>query len=235
MINHNLGTLGLALLAMLAPGAVAAAGAQAEEPAGVTLESGEGKIDATQNGAGTFTRATRAVTCTEGNFFAFVADRDTEITTAEPEFGSCEGPLGLPATVDMGECHFAFALTGEGFSPETFTAMAALECPDGGHTTITIYNGTHETGSAVCQYTTIDQTGLTTVDLTNEFASEATPKDWVKAHVNLTGIDSIRTHGSSLVCGPLYDAASTLEAEWELKGTSAAAEDTGLTVSTHIE
>lgn len=240
-MTRNLKALGLALVAVLAMSAMAASGAQADpkNPAQVTLGSAEGTIDATQIGTGTFTRTGRTVTCTEGHFEAHVDDGDTTITTTPAIFnGHCTGPLGFEATVDMNSCDFHFELLGtEVEGVDEFTATAGLECTnENDHAIINVYNGAHEAENIVCQYT-FNETGnedLDTIKLTNEPAGEGTPEDWVRAHIELSNIHSTRTVGSAFVCGGATDnEETTLEGEWELKGTNNAEEATGLTVSTH--
>lgn len=198
----------------------------------LTLEAGEGTVDADQVGTWRFVRSGRTVECEEGGFVAHVENEDKAITSTEPSLAGCTGPLGLLTIVDMNGCDFHLALNAEEKEGggDTFTAEKGIFCPAEASITFTTLDA--EEG-VVCELTFPEQEGLTTIDLTNEAANEEIPKDWIKAHLSVAGITATRTMGSAFICGPVHDESGALEGVWALKGTNSADEPTGLTVSTN--
>jgi len=226
--------VGLALLAILVLGAMAAAGASAEFNAEIDLGVEKGGVLGQLDGTVTFTRQGRGVTCTEAEFLADAEDGDTEITTKEAEFAECEAPaIKGAATVKMNKCHLYFNLTAD--SEDAFTALAGLKCPEGGSATIAVFSSSAENhNTPLCEYALPEQENLTTIGLSNLGPEGNTKKDWVRAHVNLGKIASTRTVGSLLACGSLNDEEGTLEGTFKLKGVNSSKEDVGLKVITDI-
>lgn len=232
-MTRTLKAVGIALIAAAAVGAIAATWAWAESSAEIELGTKEGTIHAQLDGEATFTRQGRVVICEEAAFFAHVEDHDTAVTTTEPAFAECKPTvIEGKATVAMNECHFNFNLTAD--SEDNFTAIAALGCPEGKEATLTIYTlkDTKHEETPICQYAFPAQENLTTIDLSNLAADENTPKDWVRAHVNLSEIKSTRTHGGLITCGSMNDALGSLEATFKLKGKNTSGEDVDMTVAT---
>lgn len=240
----------LALGAVFMIGAMGAVAAQASESAALTLQETEkagvyktyagekGVVVANDDGVVKFTRGTRTVECKEATFDAGkLSDGVTSITTGKPEFKQCTGPLGFEAKVEMDECHFHFDFIGEANEEEeggdTFTALSSILCEGEATATITVLNEAKET---LCQYSLPQEgnQGLSGVDLTNLGAGGPTPEDWIRADVQIEGITSERTVGSTFLCGSAEDNAGILEGTWELKAIEeGTGKLLGLTVSTH--
>jgi hypothetical protein len=200
----------------------------------MTAEAGTVQVDVTQQSVGIFTRGAQAIQCEESFFSAFVSNGVEEITTEVPSFSKCTGPGGLPVTVTLNGCKFLFKLTAD--KVDTFTAFTSLKCPTPSTVMeIHVYgNATNRAaGISVCTYTYKEEgnQNLIGTDMTNEPISGFTPKDWVLAHLKVNGLRSIR-HGSALLCGPEVHTTGGLDKTYEFKGTNAAKEFTGITIST---
>ena len=108
---RNLKALGLAFVAVLALGAVAASGAQAEKPAHFTAEAGTTTIKGTGETAishQVFTTTAGKVEC-EGHFTNRGAFNltDTQLTM-NAEYTGCTPFFGAEPKVSMGSCHYTF-------------------------------------------------------------------------------------------------------------------------------
>jgi hypothetical protein len=230
-------TLGLALAAVLASGAIAASAAQAEKPAQLTAEAGTVKIDGNQTKPGTLVRLARKFTCEKFEVIAAAANGATTIEGVVPVFAVCKDEVvEKPVTINMNGCTFTFHLTADAKSPEdTWTMVWDLACP-AGPALFTIYNNAGHT-EVLCKYHFPAQTGKVTTDLTNIAAGTkvngiTTPRDFLIAHVNIGAIKSIRTEGSAVLCGAEVNETMTWSVEMHLWGTNAAKEITGITIST---
>lgn len=234
---RNLKAFGLALIAVFAMTAVAAAGAQAQGSAQLTVEGGgTATLDGTQpeGEVQVLTRGVREVTCNVATFHAEESNGDTTATIT-PTYDDCHTNLGGPATITMNECDYLFHLSAD--AGDTFTATADLKCPAGKQVVIHAYisetQHKNSPNSPSCQYTfgETGNQGLGTIDLTNKEAGPETPKDWILADINVGEVDSKRTIGSALLCGPENHTTGTLIGEAILKGTKGG-EPAGITVST---
>jgi hypothetical protein len=133
----------------------------------------------------------------------------------------------------MNGCDYLYHLTADVINGvDKFTTVFDIVCS--GSNRIEVHNylnaANHTANNSLCTMIIPAQTGLKTVALTNEAASGETPKDWIKADINVTGVTTIRT-GSAL-CGAEHLATGTLEGSAELKGTTAAGAANGITIST---
>ena len=234
---RNFKTLGLALVAALAMSAVVASAAQAG-PAAITVEGGGTAILTGKQEAGTnttFTRQGRTVTCHSESLEATVSNKATTATVT-PKYSNCTSSLG-PATVTMNSCDYIFHLEGDATGGEdTWTATADLDCTTPGDKAyIHVYSSTtnHTNNVVLCTYEFEEQPGLGTIELTNKSADATTPKDWITADIEVEGIDSKRTAGSTLICGSENDTAGTLDGVAEIKGENHVSAALGITVSTH--
>lgn len=244
-MTHKLKGLGLALFAMLAFGALSTSAASANEPAGVTLEQAEATITGEDHGenAGKLVSRGRTVTCNVGTYHGDVADLDTSITLT-PEYTDCHTAVaGSVATVTNTGCDYLFTLTGEG-NPHKFTSTTDLDCGDGAaHIQIDVWlsKAAHEEGKTpTCAYTFSDthegksvNQELEGIELTNIPGGGATPKDYITADVDVTGIVSTRVIGSTLLCGALLDKEGTLNTQARLKAEDELGAEVGGTISTH--
>ncbi len=219
-MTRNLKALGLALVAMLAMSAMAVSAANAEVNGKVTAESSPVTMDGKQTTEQKFTRGAVPVTCANATFHAQSNTGDNTITVT-PTYSSCHatGPFGetWPVTVTMSGCDYMFHLTN---TKGTFTAISDVVCPVGASITVDVYtsHNNHTANTTLCKIHVPAQTGLKTITLTNQAAGGTTPKNWVSANINITGITSTRT-GSAL-CGAEHSATSALHGGAELKGTT---------------
>jgi hypothetical protein len=236
-MTRNLKALGLALLAALALGAMAASTAQATIGNAVaTIEGGSGVIHGKDEVAGQLTRNGRTITCTTAHYKSNTVTTGDASITVTPEYSNCHS-AGLPVTVTMNECAFIFAFTADKPGAEhTFTAISHLECPALKVAEIHVYSShnNHTVGVSLCTYHFGAQNNKTEISLTNKAAGGTTPKDWITADITVGGIVSTRTSGSELLCGNELDNAGTLHASAELKGTTHAGGAAGITMSTKV-
>lgn len=184
---RNLKTLGVALAAMLAMGAVAASGASAQD---LFTSNEAAALEGTQTNTHVFEADTRAIECTEATFTGSGGTEETSLIM-EATYDGCEF-AGVNVDVDMGNCAYEFHASGtvdvinnggehtcthsessgpeEGKDPISFTAsFFGSEC-------------TVEVGA---------QTGLESVSYSPE--NEGTEEISAEAKVN--GIE-YRSHGS---------------------------------------
>jgi hypothetical protein len=240
---RNLKTLGLALVAVLAMSAMTASAANAQlEDAELTSEASPVTLDGTQEGLQVLTRDGRTVSCSVADFHAEAEPGDTTIDIV-PTYENCVSNINSPATVTMNGCKYRFHLKkdtidhGGGNITSTYTAEAKLTCPPNQKVQIHVYSShnNHTNNVNLCTYEFGEQTVGGTIDLTNEPVSgvpPVTPKDWIRAHINVASIDSTRTTGGALLCGVESDANGELHGTAILKGTNLAGGDAGITIST---
>jgi hypothetical protein len=229
----NSKALGLALLAIFAMSATASSAAKAEQPAQLTAEAGFVTGTGQQIGESVYLRSGRPLTCQVTESQEAASNGDTTFSAGTPTVEGCVfGPPEFPATVRTNGCAFLFHLTADFLEAgHTWTATSDFVCPEGKKGEILVYSNVSES-TLVCAYEFKTQTGLGTVDLTNEPAGGETPKDWIRAHIDISGIVSKRIFGSSLLCGGVEDATGTLTGEAELSGTDADGNASGITIST---
>jgi hypothetical protein len=247
---RNLKTLGLALVAVLAMSAMAASAANAQlEDAELTAEESPVTLDGTQEGLQVLTRDGRTVSCSTANFHSLADTGDTTMDIA-PTYAGCVSNINSPATVTMNGCEYRFHLKkdtinhGGGNITSTYTAEAQLICPPNQKVQIHVYSShtNHTNNVNLCTYEFGAQTVDGTIDLTNEDPvihnpgeedeEVTTPKDWIRAHIDVEGITSTRTTGGALLCGIEHDSAGSLHGIAILKGTNLEEEDNGITIST---
>jgi hypothetical protein len=248
---RNLKGLGLAFLAIFAMSAIAASAAQAEAgkgPSAFTAEQYPATLDGEQTGAATvFAREGRTVTCEKATYGATITGKATTVTV-HPAYSNCHSIIlgtKFDATVTFADgCDYLFHTTTDVVNGvDTFTAISDLVCAAGNDVQIDIYKaGTPTTALAhadtnnfLCAFTfkgAPENQGLKTIDLTNKAAGGITPKDWIEADINISGVSSKRVDGTALSCGAENNATGTLVGNASLKGTNGAGEANGLTVTT---
>jgi hypothetical protein len=244
-MTNKLKGLGLALIAMLAFGALSASGAQANNNAALTLSESPATITGEDEEPGVLTRDGRSVTCTHSTYHGDGVNKDTHIVLTPSYTGCTTAVAGSVATVTNTGCVYSFTLTGEKVGSEhTFDATTDLKCGHTGHIVIDVWlsKHNHETNATPnCSYTfsdthegkTVNQS-LKGVDLTNEPADPPeTDVNFITAHVGVEGIVSTRTHGTTLLCGKATDAAGKLTALVKLKAEDELGNEVGATISTH--
>jgi hypothetical protein len=231
---RNLKALGLALIVVFAMSAITTSGAQAQK---LTIESATGFITGTQPvGAPTILdREGRTVTCDTATYTATVGSGDSTFNEVIPAYSECHSPsLKGPATVTMNSCYYVFHLVTD--AGGTQTATVDIECKVlNDHIDVHIY-ANHENHTKVppvdlCTYQFSAQTGLATIDLTNEPAGGITPKDWILAHVTIAGVKSKRVAGTALNCGAENGTNAKVTGTVILKGENHAGAATGITIS----
>lgn len=235
-MTRSLKALGLTLAAALAMGATAASVAQAESPAQLTAESSPVLVTGKQIGGMVYARQNRSFQCAKGESQEFAKNGDTTFSAGTPTIKECTWSGGAgPVTVQTNGCAFLFHLTANMVEGQhRWTATSDFVCPPGKKGEILVYTSEtkHTEGVPICVWEYTTQEGLQTVELTNEPAAGSTPKDWLRAHVEIGGIVSKRIFGSALLCGSEIDSNGTLKGEVELKGENEAGEPVGITVST---
>ena len=224
----------LTLVAVFTMSAIAAAAAQAQFPAQLTAEAGTTALHGEQVGNVVTTRSGRSLVCKVVTFAGSAANGATEVTLT-PTFEQCDVTGLGPMTVTMNGCQYRLTFTAD--AADTFTARVDLICPAGKqvekHVYISAANHTANNPTCTYDYTAAANQNVGTIDFTNEAAvPPATPKDWLLAHLNLTGFVSTSTIGSVLVCGSVNDANGALHGTVKFKGTNASGAITGITVST---
>jgi hypothetical protein len=246
-MTYKLKGLGLALFAMLALGAFSASAASANEDAGITLEQAEATITGVDHGEnpGKLVSRSRTVTCNVGTYHGDVKNLDTSITLT-PKYTNCHTAVaGSVATVTNTGCDYLFTLTGQGPEPDKFTSTTDLDCDDGkAHIQIDFWlsKAAHEENKTpTCAYTFSDthenksvNQELEGIELTNIPGGGATPKNYITADVDVTGIVSTRVVGSTLLCGALLDKEGTLNTQARLKAENEGGQEVGGTISTHL-
>jgi len=128
-MTRNLKAIGLALVAVLAMGAVAASGAQAAVHFTSSLNGTDtgSTLSGTQTTTNVFeTSATNKVSCKIAKFSGVAAGTATE-QTIEPTYEQCTG-FGLPATVTMNKCDYLFT-TPTKMALDEYTGKVDLVCP----------------------------------------------------------------------------------------------------------
>ena len=238
-MNRNLKVLGLALVAALAMSALAASAAPAAHTAFITAGSAgaPAHIDGKQIGQQVFNRTGREVTCEIANFgeSSTVPGSATSLTL-KPEYKNCHAKvLGntLPATVTMNGCDYNFTLTKD-TSPTKYTVgITHIECTTPNEIQVHVYTSheNHTNNVNACTYNIPEQTITGGIELTNIAGGGGTADD-VEAHIDITGqIDSVRTAGTTLLCGAVNDAAGSLTGKATLWATNAGGAHINGTVS----
>ena len=226
-------------MSIFVPQAVQAEGDK--EDAWLTLEEEVGKMTWSQNLSQVLTRSGRTFDCEEAKLTASATNKATSIT-ATPTYNGCTASLG-PATIDMTGCAYIFHLEKTTTAEEPdYTAATSLECPAGKEVHIKIFTShiNHTAGIKACEFSFGDEhegkpvnQELGRINLTNRSAGEeGTPKNWIEVHIELEKIHSTRTAGSTLLCGPLTDAASTLKGGAMLTAADGEGNPIGTTLST---
>jgi hypothetical protein len=130
---HNLKTLGLALIAVLAMSAVAVSAAQASEPE-FHVEEASAIIKGEQVGKNTLTLTGGKVQCSSGTFEGEVSSTTFTELEVSASYGECIG-LGLATVWHMNGCKYLGRMVLGSNPPTTVTDIV---CPAGKEITITI-------------------------------------------------------------------------------------------------
>jgi len=157
-MNRKFKALGLAFVAVLAMSAVVASAAQAKESIQLTAASYPATIHATGEGVGeNFNTEAGKITCKVSHYHATLNEASSSVTV-KPTYTECSAFGGLfSATVNTEECHYVFTGT-EKVAAGQYRAHVNVTCPEGQSIKIT---------AGTCKAEVKAQTGLTTVDLTN--------------------------------------------------------------------
>jgi hypothetical protein len=194
------------------------------EPEGFQAASSPARIDGDALEPVVFTRSFGSVECEEVSLKGTAKNGDSTISV-EPSYSECESSIG-PATVRTNGCEYVLNLQAELIKEEDYTYRMPTDvsCPPGEAFEIDVFtsHANHTMGAVACRFEVsgAGNEGLNLVELTNkEIIEEVKPTSWMEAHVELEGIDSERTMGTFLTCGPATHNAGTLEGTFELNGT----------------
>jgi hypothetical protein len=199
----------------------------AEFPATITGEQAGGNL--------VFTREGRTVTCETATFDATVQADDSKTTlTMTPTYSACHAMIlgqKIPATVTTNGCDYLLRFT-KSTPTNRYIADTDLVCEAGKQVEIHVYEDsiTHAEGKSLCTFKIPPQANLSTIELTNEPASESMPKDSIVAHVNLTGITST-SEGIPFVCAATHSGTATSMGTLRLRADNSSGESQSLTVS----
>jgi hypothetical protein len=209
-------SLGLVLIAVLALGAMTASAALATHPAAIIAEEYPAFADGEELEKLKVTYGARTTTCDSYEGSASIEEASTTATVSGGLKECYTTILGtkMPITMTMNGCALVFHVTEE-TEPTRYTASTDLECPAGKLVETHIYSnaGNHASNLSLCTQTIPAQEGLKSVELTNV----AGEPDYVIAHVNVTGMTSLR-HGSAL-CGTEHGLA-TIHGTLKLSATN---------------
>lgn len=225
---------GLTAAVALLAGALGVSGAQGADAVLTVEGGGSATVEGQQLGVGIYTRGARTITCEVIRSQDTASNGETTFSAGTPVVEQCHSNLGGPATLRTNGCEFLFHLSADADEPEdTWTATADFICPPGKKAEAVIYlnHEAHTKESPACIYEYLTQEGLDIVDLSNEVASGETPKDWIRAQINIEGIVSKRIAGSALLCGPENHSTGSIIGEGQLKGESEGT-PRGITIST---
>jgi hypothetical protein len=247
-MTYKLKGIGPAWIAMLALGTLSASAAQANRPAALTLEENSATIVGEGEETGVLTRSSRTITCNVTTYHGEAANLDPGISLT-PSYEECDSSIaGSVVTVTNTGCQYDLSLAGEEAEGggETFTAVTDLDCNDGAaqiEIELWLSKASHEEKKApTCAYTFSDthegkpvNQALTGIELANKAAGGGASVNWITADVEIAGIVSTRTVGSTLICGALLDGTGNLHTKASLKAENKAEDEVGGTVSTRAE
>jgi hypothetical protein len=235
-MTRNIKALGLAFVAMLCMGAVAASSASAQ---GVLTSDGPVTLTGEETGglfANSFTGEAGNVTCEGSTYTGHKYDETPHeliesgesTATITPHYNqeNCEAHtffnlITLPATVTMNGCDYVFHIGDETGEAGTYGVTADLVCSDDNDVEIHIYeDGGHE--NEICHVTIEGQTGLSGPHLTND-----------EGHVDLvgtfTGIHEV--HDGPGCEGPKTNANASLHVDVTISGDNEAGGNTPISIS----
>ena len=206
----KLKALGLAVVVVLAVGAVVASSALAAVE--FRTNSAPAKITAKQHVNNVALTATwGALSCTTVSFVGEGAASPTPSVELSTELSGCT-VKGTPSVVDTNGCKFKLFAVGS----------VDVVCPVGSEITVTSISG----GVSKCIFHVPAQTGLGTVTYTNVGSGET---EEITMHIDLTGIKYSQTEGTGLGRCPTADN----ETGATLTGTATATGE-GLSGITHV-
>ena len=199
MLVRNIKALGLALVAVLAMGAVAAAGAQAAIHL-TTSQSGTdvaGTISGTQTVKAVLSTPKGQVECNKATFAASTATGTNMELTVTPTYEECEG-FGLPATVTMNGCEYTLA-TPTVVAADEYTGEADLVCPANTLVEVHVYLFKNPWESSLCTVTIGNAAGGTSgpfghIIYTDE-TNTPTSANTILLHLTLGNIP-VQEHGT---------------------------------------
>jgi len=189
-MTRNARALGLALVAMLAMGAVLASAASALT---VTAAKYPAAISATQTNTNTLSNGIRTVSCSEASLTGEIgaASETVQIT---PVYGGCTGNGGTTATVNANGCTYTLKPTVE-HSATTGTGTITVDCPEGKRILVDIWaTGKKHTEAKLCRLEVGAQGPLSG----GEYHNTA---NGILLTINLTTVKVLRTEGTAANCG----------------------------------
>jgi hypothetical protein len=202
-MTHQLRKLGLALMAVVALGAVAASSASATEftsADGTYPVSFHGEQSATAPLVFLMDKQGFTTECESATFAGGLTEKSSTILTSTVIYAECisAGSPGLEATIAMNGCNYQFHLPASGGQ-----ATADIVCPAGKEITISV-------GFGACVTHIPPQTGLSHVTFSNDTATS------LHAEMTLTGMKATLTDVSAFLC-PFNGTTSVSDGEY--KGT----------------
>ena len=184
---RNLKAFGLALIAMLAMGAVAASAATADE---FTAEKYPVVLTGNQDGqTDIFTTTSGTVSCKTVSYTGTVSGPTTTVTVT-PKYTECTG-LGFPAEVHMNGCDYLIHIEGG----SSTTSKVDIVCPPEKEITVTAVAA----GTTKCTIHVPPQNGLTHMNWTNVQKEGTGPSTReVTGHIEITNLTYKHTEGTGL-------------------------------------
>jgi hypothetical protein len=179
-------------------------------------------------------RSGRSVECKEVLLSA-KAESEAKTLTVTPSYFSCSTILG-PATVKMNGCDYLLHLKSELVEGETYKYKATtdLKCPAGKEVEVEVYTSatSHTEGKPACRYAygETGNQGLGTIQLTNKSHEGLEDKSWIQADLEVKGMTSKRTAGTTILCGAENDSSGTLNGKMQITAETEGKEPNGIAV-----
>lgn len=241
---RNLKALGIAVVAVLALGAVAASYASAQQ--GTLISDGPVTLTGTNIAGGTNALSAFGLKteCPEVLYKGHKVNSTTELipsgstqTTITPEYKVCKTPVPLigtfPTTVDMNSCDYTFDLKETtGGVAGTYGVTATLHCKTAGdHIKITIFTSgqPHTTANHFCTITITEKTDYIGLHATDEGKGD------LRVHGTLEGITAHKETNSwdsnAFLCSKQTTETAKLEIDVTVTGDNAEKKPTTISLS----
>jgi len=207
-MHRKLQSIGIALVAVAAMGALAAPSAHAVKFKGGSTPAFLTGVQIAHEGdtAHVFLAANRKIVCKKASFIGSLGAAEVAELTLTPAYAECTAS-GLPATITMNGCDYVFH-GGVGGGDQFLSGEVNIDCPAGKVIEIHIYSSAanHTSGTSLCTVTIGHVHNLSENVLEN--TTGAIPDD-VDSTLEVGLIPDV-VHGSALLCGPKESTATYL-------------------------
>jgi len=198
-MTRNFKALGLALVAMLALGAVLASAASALT---VTAAKYPAAIAGTQTNTNTITNGVRATSCSEASLTGSIA-KAAEVLTITPIYGGCTGNGATTITINTNNCTYTLKPT-IAHAETTGTGTITVDCPEGTRIVTDIWaTGKKHTEPKLCRLEVPAQGPLAGFEYHNTLAGG------IELTINLAEVKVLRTEGTAANCGAAEQSHGT--------------------------